>query len=250
MKSIILIISLTFHTAFAQNISVNRGMGGGFSDGAEMTVNAPAEITADQALQMYELVSNLYTNNTDTLDSSLRVTVTHTDKIAQKPDVCLAQFTPELIKDLYRLRSTYLDLMNRVAYESADRQIEGMPRGISTRYGQRRTNVFKKSDRDKENIEHRAALSAIQQLKRLIAARFKVRTYAMTNHITHHYKIPDGEYLLCVMQRVKDHDSKALMGSKWAVWWTKVNIQKDQHQELILDESNAITWREIFAINN
>ncbi len=248
MKQIIYVTAIKLLTALSatsQSVSFNQQFSSGVSDSHALTVEQPHEITVDNELRMYALVPHVRTNH-NALGADLSVTVTHADKIAQKPDVCLAQLTPELIQDLYRLRSTYVALMNRVAYESADRRVEGMPRGINRGYGLRTTNIFKKSERDKENSKHRAAQSAIQHLKRLLANRFKVQTYAMTNHITHHYKIPDGQYLLCVMQRVNDRDSKALLGSKWAIWWTKVKTQKDQPQELILDQSNAISWREIF----
>jgi hypothetical protein len=72
----------------------------------------------------------------------------------------------------------------------------------------------------------------------------------MTDRITHHYRLPDGQYMLCVIQKVKDPDSSAMLGSKTAIWWTKFVIEKDKPKELILDETNAITWREIFKVKN
>ena len=241
----ITILVVTATLSQAQTMSIQRGRGNtGYTDGPELVTQAPNEITVGQDLRMNELVSSLYTNKTK-YKSSIRIRVTHKDKIAQQPDVCVAEFTPTLVQELYKLRSSYIGLVNRVAYENADMEMEGMPT-VTTGYGHRRTNRFKRSDRDKESNLKRAEQSAILQLKRLIKSQFKVRSYGMTNRNTHHYRIPDGEYLLCVIQRVKDTESKSAMGSKTALWWTKFLIEKDKPKALYLDESNCNSWDEIF----
>ncbi len=251
MKQIINVTAITLMTALSaisQSVSFNQQFSSGVSDSHELTVEQPHEITVDKELRMYALVPHVRTNH-NALGADMSVTVTHADKIAQKPDVFVAPLSPEVIRELYRLRSTYVALMNRVAYESADRRVEGMPRGINRGYGSRTTNIFKKSERDKENSEHRAEKTAVFQLKQVLTKRFNLRTFAMTEHVTHHYKLPDGRYILCVMQRVKNPQSKALLGSKWAIWWTTLTIEKEYPIDIVLDESNAITWREIFSVD-
>lgn len=233
--------------AQAQSMSIQRGHGvGGYTDGAALITQTPQAITADQSLEMSGLVSSLYTNKTK-LKSSMRIRVAHRDKIAQRPAVRVAKYTPALIKELHKLRDSYLRMMNQVAYENADVKIEGMPT-VTSRYGHRRGNVFKKSERDKEGVARRAEQSALLQLQRLIRSKFKIGSYGISNHITHHYRIPDGEYLLCVIQRVKNTESKSVMGSKTAIWWTKFLIEKDKPKALYLDETNAISWDEIFTV--
>ena len=247
MKILTAFIILTAALSQAQTMNIQRGSGtgtGGYSDGPSLITQTPKKITADRDLRMSELVTSLYTNKTK-YKSSIRITVTHKHKIAQRPDVCVARYTPTLINELYRLRSSYIGLMNRVALENTDMQMEGMP-NVTTGYGHRRSNTFKRSDRDKESNKHRAEQSAILQLKRLIKSQFNVQSYGMTNHNTHHYRIQDGEYLLCVIQRVKDTESKSAMGSKTALWWTKFEIENKKPKALYLDETNAISWDEIF----
>jgi hypothetical protein len=247
MKTVITLIMLATCTAYTQNMSIQRGRGG-YSDGPELVTQVPRAITAGEDLDMYALVPSVYTNITKN-SSSIRITVTHNRKIAQKPAVMVAQYTPALIRELYKLRDSFIGKMNQVAYDSADVKMEGMPT-VTTGYGHRRTNIFQKSKRDKENIEHRAEQSAILQLNRLTSSLFRVPSYGMTDRITHHYRLPDGQYMLCVIQKVKDPDSSAMLGSKTAIWWTKFVIEKDKPKELILDETNAITWREIFKVKN
>ncbi len=244
MKTVTTILLLIATQANAQTMNIQPGNSGGYSDGPSLVTKVPPAITAENNLKMSELVSSLYTNQTK-IKSSIRITVTHKDKIAQQPDVCVAKFTPLLVQELYKLRGSYVDLMNRVASENADMQMEGMPNIISP-YGTRHSNVFKRSDRDKESNERRAEQSAILQLKRLIKGYFTVRSYGMTNHVTHHYRVPDGEYLLCVIQRVNDNKSKGTLGSKTVLWWTRFVIDNKKPQALYLDETNAISWREIF----
>jgi len=245
MKAMTIILVITARLAQAQTMSIERGSGNtGYTEGPELVTQASREISAGRDLRMNELVSSLYTNKTK-YKSSIRIKVTHKDKIAQKPDVCVAKFTPSLVRELYKLRRSYLDLMNRVAYDNADMRMEGMPT-VTSGYGYRRSNTFKRSDRDKESNRKRAEQSAILQLKRLIKSQFKVSSYGITNHNTYHYRIPDGEYLLCVIQRVKDTESKSAMGSKTALWWTRFVIEKDKPKALYLDETNAISWDEIF----
>ncbi|MFO7936968.1 MAG: hypothetical protein R6V06_05090 [Kiritimatiellia bacterium] len=215
-----------------------------YSDAPELLRQKPKAITAERELRMYELVSSIYTNKSK-YKSSIRITVTHRNRIAQRPDVCVAKWTPQLVQELYKLRSSYLELMQRVANENADMRMRGMP-NVTTRYGHRQTNIFKRSDRDKERNERRAEQSAILQLKRLIRSHFKERSFGITDHITHHYRLPEGKYLLCIIQRVKDTESKTALGSKTALWWTTFTVEKNITKALYLDESNAISWREIF----
>ncbi len=247
MKTLTTLILLTATLAQAQSVSRNRGAaGGGYADGPSLVTDPPQTVSAGQELRMHGLAANVYTNKTR-LDSSLRVTVSHAYKIAQKPDVLAARYTPELIDELYQLRASLVGLMNRVAFENADMRMEGMPKSVTTGYGHRRTNVFKRSERDKQSNEHRASQSALLQLRRLLSSRFDVRTFAMTDGHTHHYKLPEGEYLLCVLQPFRDPAKKNAPGSAMAIWWTTVTIEKDRPKELVLDETNAISWREIFV---
>ncbi len=247
IKTVIIPIMLVATTlSLAQTMHLQRGTGtGGYSDGSSLIPQVPKEIIVDHNLKMNELVSSLYTNSTKH-KSSIRITVTHKDKIAQRPDICVAAVTPDLIQELYKLRNAYIGLINRVAYENADMQMEGVP-NVTTGYGHRRSNVIKRSERDKESNRRRAEQSAILQLKRLIKSQFKVQIFGVTNYDTYHYKIPDGEYLLCVIQRVKDTTSTSALGSKTALWWTRFAIENEVPRALYLDETNAISWDEIFV---
>ena len=93
MKAAILLI-LGTNIVYGQSINIQRGRNtGGYSDSPELITQAPEPITAGNRLRMYELVSSLYTNKTK-YKSSIRITVTHKDKIAQKPDVCVARVDP------------------------------------------------------------------------------------------------------------------------------------------------------------
>ncbi|MFA7173652.1 MAG: hypothetical protein WC340_09595 [Kiritimatiellia bacterium] len=245
MKFMLTAILLCASSLAAQSLNLNQGTA--FSDSRSRTPLPTGQVTYAVDLPMYTLFPAVITNTSSTY-ASLNITVHHTLRIPQRPDVLVGLYHPPLIQELFKLRQQYVGIMNQVARDTADAQIEGAPRRINTGYGRGYSNVIKKSARDKANIEHRAELTAINYLERVTRAHYKIRANSMTGSNTYHFTLPPGQYALCIMQRVKDSDPKAGLGSKTALWWSTFTIEENTKKEMILDDSNAITWREIFAV--
>ncbi|MDD2600396.1 MAG: hypothetical protein PHO37_14435 [Kiritimatiellae bacterium] len=245
MKTITTAILLCAGSLAAQSLDLNQS--GTFSDTRSRTPMPTEQLTYAADLPMYTLLPAV-TTNTSSAYASLNITVHHPRRIAQRPDVLVARYHPPLIQELFKLRQQYVGIMNQVAYDTADARIEGTPRRIDMGYGRGYSNVIRKSARDKANIEHRAEMTAINYLERVTRAHYKIRANSMTGSDTYHFNLPPGQYALCIMQRVKDNDPKAGLGSKTALWWSTFTIEENTKKEMILDESNAITWREIFAV--
>jgi len=178
----------------------------------------------------------------------LEVTLRHPGKINQMPLIGIAPRTPAVVKELYGLRAKYVALANRVDSETADVEFEGVPRVHSRITGNSSTPVVKTSGRDKQNALKGAELSAVNFLETLFRQAFTIRSQAITEGSTYHFKMPPGNYLLCVLQRVKDPNAQGITGSTTAVWWTAFSFDGDHPLALVLSDENAITWREIFAL--
>lgn len=245
MKTRLTILLLSASSLAAQSLNLNQS--GAFSDSRSRATVPTEQVTYAADLPMYTLFPAVVTN-TSIAYTSLNITLNHSRRIAQRPDVLVARYLPPLIQDLFKLRQQYVGIMNQVAYDTADSQIEGAPRRIDLGYGRGYNNVIKKSARDKANIEHRAEMTAINYLERVTRTYYRIRANSMTGSNTYHFDLPPGQYALCIMQRVKDTDPKAGLGSKTALWWSTFTIEEGAKKEMILDESNAITWREIFVV--
>ncbi len=245
MQTLITVLILCAASLFSQSIDLNNS--GTVSETRSRTAQPPEPVTYAADLPMYTLFPSVVTN-TSKVFTSLNITVQHPQRIAQRPDVLVARYTPPLIQELFKLRQQYVAIMNQVAYDTSDVELEGVPRRIDTGYGRGYNNIIKKSGRDKENIEYRAEQTAVNYLLRVIRSFFKIRPVSITDTHTYHFTLPPGQYALCILQRVKDRDSKATLGSKTAIWWTPFTIEEGTKKEMVLDESNAISWREIFTV--
>ncbi|MDA3924597.1 MAG: hypothetical protein PF904_07860 [Kiritimatiellae bacterium] len=242
----ILITSITLFTTTLLSQSLNLNNNGSYTDTRLRTPKPAQQVTYAADLPMYELAPSVVTNKSN-INASLSINVLHANKIAQRPRLLIAKYNPPTIKALFRLRQQYVGLINKVAYETSDVQLEGVP-NINTGYGRGRSNIIKKSSRDKETIERRTEQTAINYLQQITRTHFKIRSNAITNKHIHHFKLPPGKYVLCIQQRIKDSHSKAMLGSSTAIWWTTFTIEEGVRKELFLDESNAITWQEIFEV--
>ncbi len=166
----------------------------------------------------------------------------------QKPVIGIAVANQPLYQALYELRDHFATVINRVNYETADREIQGMPRRIHYPNGRNNAgNVVSVSKRDKENSEWQAERSCINAVERLFNQRFHIKSYALTDRFTSHFRMPAGRYLLCAMQRYSDpKQSSTFAGSKTAIWWTEFTFDGQSGLSLDLTPENAISWREIF----
>jgi len=245
MKTLIPICILMTTSVFSQSLNLNNN--GALTDTRSRTTVAAEQVTYAADLPMCTLSPAVVTNQPSG-SVTLSVDVRHAGKIAQRPGILIAKYNPPTIKALFKLRQQYVGIMNQVAYDTSDVQLEGVPRNISMGYGSQRSNIIKKSARDKETIKRRAEQTAINYLQQVTRTHFKIRSNSITDKYTHHFNLPPGQYVICIEQRVKDEESQANMGSKTAIWWTTFTIEEGVRKEMFLDESNAITWREIFKV--
>ena len=181
----------------------------------------------------------------------LRVTVNHPGKINQMPLIGVAPYNSAVLKELYGLRTKYVGLANRVGYESADVEIADAPRIHSRVTGNTFSPVIKKSARDIQNTRKGAERSAVTFLETLFGQAFHIRPQAITDGSTFHFRMPPGDYLLCVLQKVKDSEAQGqgIAGSVTAVWWTAFQFDGERPLSATLTPDNAITWREIFTLS-
>ena len=179
----------------------------------------------------------------------LLVSINHTGHIGQTPTVGVAPYTRALMQNLYDLRAKYVTLADRVNNDTASVQLQGVPRIHSNITGNTFTPVVKTSARDKQSAVKGAELSAMTFLDTLFAQSFSIRSQAITDGSTHHFQMPPGDYILFAKQRVKDPSATPLSGSVTAVWWTAFHFDGEHPLSLALTADNAITWREIFALD-
>ena len=180
----------------------------------------------------------------------LSVTLNHPDKINQQPMIGIAPYNDALIKELYGLRTKYVGLANRVDVDTADVEFTDVPRVHSKSTGSSFTPVVRTSQRDKQNAIKGAELSAVRFLDTLFGKAFHIRSQAITDGATYHFGMPPGDYILCALQKVKDPHAQGVAGSVTAVWWTAFHFDGEHPLSLSLTAENAITWREIFALDN
>lgn len=179
----------------------------------------------------------------------LRVSVRHAGQTGRAPQLGVAPYTPEVTKALYALRTRYVGLANRVDAETADVAFQGMPRVHSRITGNTFTPVVKRSERDKRQTLKGAERSAVTFLDSLFRQVFTIRSQAITEGNVYHFRMPPGEYLLCVTQPVRDPDARGgVVGSATAVWWTAFRFDGERPVEADLNGENAITWRGIFGL--
>ena len=182
------------------------------------------------------------------LPPKLSVSISHPNRIAQSPAIGIAPYDHALIQGLYELRAKYAALVDRANYDTASAKLDGVPRIHSNITGNSFTPVVKTSTRDKQNANKGAELSALTFLDKLFEQHFRIRSQAITDGLTYHFQMPPGDYVLCVMQRVKDPNAASLAGSVTAVWWTAIHADGAHPLSLALTAENAITWREIFQL--
>jgi hypothetical protein len=180
----------------------------------------------------------------------LTVSLAHPNRIAQLPTIGIAPLSQPVIAALYDLRAKYVNLANRVDYDTAPAEMQGVPRIHSNITGNSFTPVVKTSQRDKQNATKGAELSAIVFLESVFGQAFRIRSQAITDGLTFHFQVPAaGDYVLCATQRVKDPAVTAQVGTFTAVWWTAFHFDGEHPLALSLTAENAITWREIFTLD-
>ncbi len=179
----------------------------------------------------------------------LLVSLRHPGKINQSPLIGIAPLDNALRKELYALRAKYVGLANRVDAETADVELQGVPRVYSRRTGNSVSPVVSISRRDKQNVIKGAELSAIKFLETLFGQAFRIRQQAVTEGSTYHFGMAPGDYVFCALQKVKDPQAQGVTGSATAVWWTAFRFDGEQPLTLSLSAENAITWREIFTLD-
>mgnify|MGYP001390936518 CR=1 FL=1 len=177
----------------------------------------------------------------------LRVSLTHANRVAQTPVICIAPYDNTVIQALYELRAKYVALANRVNNDTADVKLEGVPRIHSGFTGNTFSPVVKASSRDKQNVTKGAELSAMVFLDKVLSQHFRIRSQAITDGSTYHFQMPPGDYVLCATQRIKDPRTPSTPGTLTAVWWTPFRFDGEHPLSLNLTADNAISWREIFS---
>lgn len=180
----------------------------------------------------------------------LAVALRHADKINQMPLIGIAPYDQTLATELVALRGKYAALAARVDAETADVQLQGVPRVRSRAVGGNFSPVVQVSKRDKQNAYRGAELSAVNFMETLFRQRFRIRSQAITEGSVYHFGLPPGDYVLCAMQRVKDAQAQGAAGSATAVWWTAFSFDGEHPLSMTLTEDNAVTWREVFVLGN
>ncbi len=180
----------------------------------------------------------------------ITVSLAHPGRIAQKPTIGIATLDRRTLAALYDLRGKYVNLANRVDFDTAASELRGVPRVHSNITGNSFTPVVQTSTRDRQNALKGAELSAIVFLDRVFADVFRIRSQAITDSLTYHFQLPAaGDYVLCATQRVKDPAAASQTGSLTAVWWTAFHFDGESPLEFSLTADNAITWRQIFTLD-
>ncbi len=179
----------------------------------------------------------------------LIVTLNHPDRIAQRPSIGLAPYTPALRQALYELRARFVGIANRYDYDTADIALVGVPRIRNNITGNTYKPVVKTSERDKESAARSAEQAAVLCLDKLLTQTFTIRSQAITDGLTFHFRLPAGDYVFCATQRVKEPGSNSVVGSSTAVWWTELHADGEHPLSLSLTADNAVTWREVFPLS-
>jgi hypothetical protein len=178
----------------------------------------------------------------------LDVSISHPGRIAQLPLIGIAPDTPAVRRELYLLRAKYQALADRVAIDTSDVALEGVPRIRTRRTGNTTVSpVVSVSRRDKQNVIKGAELTAIRFLETLFQQQFRIRSQSASGPTAYRFGMPPGDYIFCALQKVKDPEAQGAAASLTAVWWTPFTFDGDHPLSLSLTAENAITWREIFV---
>jgi len=180
----------------------------------------------------------------------LAVDLAHADKINQTPLIGIAVYDHKLVGELHTLRGKFAALAARVEAETSDGVLQGVPRVRSRAVGGNFSPVVQVSKRDKQNAHRGAELSAVNFLETLFRQYFRIRSQAITEGHVYHFGMPPGDYILCAMQKVKDAQTQGAAGSAMAVWWTAFSFDGERPLSIILNEKNAVTWRDVFVLSN
>jgi len=180
----------------------------------------------------------------------LTVSLAHPGRIAQTPVVGVAPLNRATLQALYELRAKYAALANRVDYDTADVEMTDVPRIYNSFTGNRTSPVVKTSERDKQNAYKGAELSAVAFLEKAFGQAFTIRSQAITDGLTFHFRLPEaGDYVLCATQRIKNPSGPSAVGTATAVWWTAFHFDGESPLAAALTAENAISWREVFALD-
>ena len=186
------------------------------------------------------------------LPVGISVVLRHPDRIAQLPKIGLARVTPALIQALYQVRGQMASVAQRVNIDVADREYTEMPRIYNRATGSVFSPVVKISPRDKQDAERGGERTAVTFLDHFFAAYCRIQANAITDRTTYHFWLSEpGEYLLCVMQRIKSPEQGpgfAVMGSSTAIWLTRFVFDGSCEIRYTLDENNAASWRNVFVL--
>lgn len=180
------------------------------------------------------------------------VAMRHPGRIAQLPKIGLARVTPALIQSLYQVRGQMASVVQRVNTDVADREYTEMPRIYNRATGSVFSPVVKISPRDKQDAERGGERTAVTFLDQFFAAYCTIQANAISDRTIYHFWLSEpGEYVLCVMQRVKSPEQGqglAVIGSSTAIWLTRFVFDGSHEIRYTLDENNAASWRNVFVL--
>ncbi len=180
----------------------------------------------------------------------LEVSLRHAAKINQSPMIGIAVYDQKLAIELQVLRGKFAALAARVDAETSDMVLQGVPRIRSRATGGNFSPVVQVSKRDKQNAHKSAELSAVNFMETLFRQYFRIRSQAITEGSVHHFGMPPGDYVLCVMQKIKEAPAQGPGAFATAVWWASFSFDGERPLSIMLNEENAITWREVFDLGN
>lgn len=184
------------------------------------------------------------------IPARLEVSLRHAAKINQMPMIGIAAYDQKLAAELQVLRGKFAALAARLDADTSDMVLQGVPRIRSRATGGNFSPVVQVSKRDKQNAHRGAELSAVNFMETLFRQYFRIRSQAITEGSVHHFGMPPGDYVLCAMQKIKQAPEQGAGASATAVWWTTFSFDGERPLSIILNEENAITWREVFVLGN
>lgn len=178
----------------------------------------------------------------------LTVSLVHAERINQLPMIGLAPATPQLENELATLFQKFSALEERLAYDSAERVIEGMPR-IYRPSGTVFSPVIAPAKRDVAQSIRTADLTAVRYLETLFQQYFSVRSVAAQGAQQYFFSMPPNTYIFCAMQKFRPPTKQGLPQTQTAIWWTTITFDGTTPLQLELTAQNAITWQEIFHLH-
>lgn len=210
-------------------------------DGEELLRQPPAPVSREP-LHMARLAGDLLTG--ELLPVCIGGDWRHPGASAL-PVLAVVALDARGVHDLRNLRAALLALDQHVREESADRVYEGVPtvRGPRHRY---RDAVVRRSTSDVDAAEERATRSAAHVLESFMRAPGRRPVTVRHGGRFVSPSLPPGEYVLCGTARVRDGLNRPGTAQGLAVWWTPVSLATNTQMRYRLDETNAISWRDIF----